>query len=358
MWIGILCEVNMPIEIIRISTTSIIILNIGFFMNLRILKLFIFISLMLVIFNGYAEEVFFKHNGNNLSAHYLEPTNGKPAKAVLLFVHGDGPTTFDAEGYYSILWKPLREKGYAVFSWDKLGIGGSSGNWLDQSMEDRQSEVLAAIDFVQNKYNFSPKKTGLIGFSQAGWVAPALAGDASKIGFMIGVGFARSWEEQGKYHTITRYELDNKDQSEIDLALKSNAESNKFLRSKPTFDQYKKFTGEDSMTIERYQFVLKSFMSDATVDYSNINIPSLFIWGEQDKNVDAIDEFNWWQSHDSKYVTTKLIKNAGHGMLDAELFGGQSFGLTHWVKLMWLEQNAFALDFFPTVESWLEELDQ
>jgi pimeloyl-ACP methyl ester carboxylesterase len=326
-------------------------------MNLGMIRFFLFISSMLSISGSYAEEVFFKHNMLSLSGHYLAPTNGKPAKAVLLFVHGDGPMTFDAEGYYSILWRPLRDQGFAIFSWDKPGIGGSDGNWLDQSMENRQSEVLAAIDFVQNNYDFSHKKTGLIGFSQAGWVMPALAGSQSKIGFMIGVGFARNWEKQGEYHTTVRYELEGKDQNEIDLALKSNSKEAEFLKSSPTFNEYENFVGEDAMKIDRYQFVLKNFMSDAIIDYSKINIPSFFIWGERDENVNAIDEFNWWQSNSNEYVITKLIKNANHGMLDAESFSGQNFGFTHWVKLMWLEQDAFASDFFPAVEMWLEALD-
>ncbi|MFT4765519.1 MAG: pimeloyl-ACP methyl ester carboxylesterase [Oleispira sp.] len=326
-------------------------------MNLGMIRIFIFTSAMLAMSASYAEDVFFKHGTLSLSGHYLEPTNGKPAKAVLLFVHGDGPMAFDAEGYYSILWRPLRDKGFAIFSWDKPGVGGSHGNWLDQSMEDRQLEVLAAIDFVQNKYDFSHKKTGLIGFSQAGWVMPALAGSQSKIGFMIGVGFARSWGRQGEYHTRVRYELEGKDQHEIDLALTSNYKEVEFLKSHHTFNEYEYFAGKDAMSMSRYEFVLKNFMSDATVDYSNINIPSFFIWGEMDKNVNATDEFNWWQSHGNEQVRTRLIKNANHGMLDAELFGGQEFGFSHWLKLMWLGQDAFALDFFPAVEVWLEELD-
>jgi pimeloyl-ACP methyl ester carboxylesterase len=326
-------------------------------MKLATTRFFISISSIFFICSSYAEEVFFEHDTLSLSGHYLEPTNGKPAKAVLLFVHGDGPTTFDAEGYYRILWKPLREQGYAVFSWDKPGIGSSSGNWLDQSMEDRQSEVLAAVDFVQKKYGFSDKKTGLIGFSQAGWVMPALAGNNSKVGFMIGIGFARNWIEQGEYHTKVRHALAGKSKSEIITAVESNTKEIAFLKDKPIFSEYKKFAGKDSMAIDRYQFVLKSFMSDATVDYSNINIPSLFVWGEQDKNVDAVNEFNWWDLHPNKNVKTKLIQGAEHSMLNAELFGGQNFSFTQWMKLMWLEEAAFSPEFLSTLETWLEELD-
>ena len=326
-------------------------------MNLRLARLFMLISTLLVISNSYAVEVLFKHKQHTLSGHYLEPTNGEPAKGILLFVHGDGPITYDAEGYYSILWEPLRKKGYAIFSWDKPGVGGSNGHWLDQSMEERQSEVLAAVDFVQSQYGFSQQKTGLIGFSQAGWVLPALAGKNSKVGFMIGIGFAKNWIEQGKYHTKVRLQLEGKNQGQINLALVANAKGNALLNRKLAYTEYKKIAGDNAMEKQRYQFVLKNFMVDASSDYSKIEIPSLFIWGDKDKNVNAIKEFDWWQSQANQNVKTKLIKNATHSMLDPALFGGQNLGLIHWIKLMWLEQDAFAVDFLPIVMKWLEELD-
>jgi hypothetical protein len=68
-------------------------------MNLGLIRLFILLSTLLVMSNSYAVDVLFKHNAHTLSGHYLEPTNGEPAKGILLFVHGDGPTTYNAEGF-------------------------------------------------------------------------------------------------------------------------------------------------------------------------------------------------------------------------------------------------------------------
>ncbi len=63
---------------------------------------------------SYAQTLVFKHGQHSLSGHYLAATNNKPAKAVLLFVHGDGATPYDADGYYNIIWESLREQGYAI----------------------------------------------------------------------------------------------------------------------------------------------------------------------------------------------------------------------------------------------------
>ena len=71
-------------------------------------------------------------------------------------------------------------------------------------MKDRQIEVIAAIKAVQDKYNFTNTNTGLLGFSQAGWVVPAF-GDDSLVSFIIGTGFARNWINQGEYYSKTYF---------------------------------------------------------------------------------------------------------------------------------------------------------
>ncbi|AWX99864.1 hypothetical protein A8139_07545 [Marinomonas primoryensis] len=322
------------------------------------MKIFIFLLSFFIISASYAEEVFFKYRMHNLSGHYLDSTDGSAAKAILIFVHGDGPMNYDAEGYYRIIWEPLRKKGYAIFSWNKPGIAGSGGNWLNQTMGDRQAEVLAAIDFVQSQYGFSRQKIGLVGFSQAGWVLPALAGKQSKVGFMIGIGFAKNWVEQGAYHTKVRLKLEGKNQNEINLALDLNSKEIAFFTKNPSYLEYKNYIGKDPMTKERYEFVLKNFTADASSDYKNINVPSLFIWGEQDKNVNAIQEFSNLKLNNNDLITTKLIENASHGMLDSYLFDGQNLGFIQWVRLMWLKKDAFSPDFIPTIAVWLEERNQ
>jgi len=140
---------------------------------------------------------------------YISPKNTDTAKAIIIFVHGDGPMNYQAEGYYPLIWNRLRKLGYAIFSWDKPGIGNSTGHWLNQSMADRQSEVHAAIKFIQKKFHHS-SNIGLLGFSQAGWVIPAVAKDNENVSFAIGIGFAMNWLEQSWYLTKNALPLKEK----------------------------------------------------------------------------------------------------------------------------------------------------
>ena len=69
-----------------------------------------------------AKQVTFKNGDDLLSGHYLLPDSGKP-RAVILFVHGDGPLGYDAHGYYPLIWERLLSKWFAIFIWDKPVIG-------------------------------------------------------------------------------------------------------------------------------------------------------------------------------------------------------------------------------------------
>lgn len=161
------------------------------------------------------EAVVFQHGDNTLSASYRLPdaqlhsrndAYEDQAKAVILFVHGDGPMNLEADGYYPLIWNTLLDQGFAIISWDKPGITDSTGNWLDQSMQDRQMEVRAAIEFLQQQYGYDGPQIGLLGFSQAGWVIPAVASNNINVGFVVGVGFgfAIDWIDQGRFLSKAR----------------------------------------------------------------------------------------------------------------------------------------------------------
>ncbi len=299
----------------------------------------------------FADELTFRSGDNVLTGHYLANTNAQPAKGVLLFVHGDGALSYDAEGYYSIVWRQLRAHGYAIFSWDKPGVGGSSGNWLNQSMKNRESEVIAAVKLIQDKYGFTAKNTGLLGFSQAGWVIPSLAADIKNIGFAIGIGFARSWVAQGIYLTKVRHENLGKSEKAVQAEIARYNNEIAAFKLSPAYSEAIKKSG---LSKERFGFILRNYQSDASADYQKISVPILLLWGDDDLNVDAKNEYLSWVQNPNKLVTVKLINGASHGLLKSEHFNRQQFGFSQRVKLMWLGGDALAPKFMPTVLSWLD----
>lgn len=302
--------------------------------------------------HAYAEPISFSQGKNRLSGQYLAPLTQQPAKAVLVFVHGDGAQTYDVNGYYEPIWQQLRHHGYAILSWDKPGVGDSSGDWLSQTMQERQQEVLAGVRWVQQTHGFNANNTGLIGFSQAGWVAPALANGQYPIGFMIGVGFARNWIAQGQYYTQVKQQLAGKSQAEIQSAIDQYMAEVAMFKSATPSD----YPADNPFSRRRFKFILQNIRADASRDYAQIAIPSLLLWGEDDLHVDARKEFADWQQQASPLVRLYLVKQANHGLHDSARFNQQGYGLSDWLKLAWLEQDAFAADFFPLLLAWLEAL--
>jgi pimeloyl-ACP methyl ester carboxylesterase len=303
-----------------------------------------------------AKQVTFKNGDDLLSGHYLLPDSGKP-RAVILFVHGDGPLGYDAHGYYPLIWERLLRQGFAIFSWDKPGIGESTGNWLAQSMKQRQQEVQSAVTFIRDSYGYSGSQVGLLGFSQAGWVVPALANNNPDIGFIIGVGFAIDWLEQSWYLTRVRLTQQEADSSVVEAAYASHLEEINFLNQEPSYDLYLKKYGHtpDPMSEDRYQFVLKNFKADATHDYTGLKQPMLLLLGDKDLNVDILNTKEVVENliDDQQSIQISVIKDATHGMLDAEHFNEQSPGLTFLLKLMWKGERAVAPEFYIKLDEWL-----
>lgn len=314
---------------------------------------FLIIGTLIIAPSASAKVQYFDHNGERLAGYYLGPRNIKKAKAVLIFVHGDGAMPYNAHGYYDILWDELRKNGYAIFSWDKPGVGDSQGSWLQQSMTDRQSEVQAAIAFVKSKYGYSTKDTGLIGFSQAGWVVPAIARQANNIGFAIGIGFATNWVDQGEYYSMRKSKLSGENKTQTIMAISQHRKGIDYLNTSPSYEDYIKYKRQQPMSQERFQFVLKNYQSDATRDYSQINVPTLLIWGVDDENVNAVHEYNLRKNNKNHNISIKLIPKANHALLNSASYKGQGFGIGSWMKLMWQGREAFADGALEYLIYWL-----
>jgi dienelactone hydrolase len=146
----------------------------------------------------------FMHNGNRLSGTIIVPKSQAGPFPVMVFVHGDGVMPYDAYGYYHTLWNRLAQQGIASFAWDKPGVGKSQGDWLNQSMDDRAKETIAAMEVLKRHSDINPDKIGLIGYSQAGWVLPLVAEKSDDADFIIVVSGAINWMDQGGYLTKMR----------------------------------------------------------------------------------------------------------------------------------------------------------
>ncbi len=115
----------------------------------------------------------------------LETPAGDPAPVVLLF-HGftgsrdELPVATTDEGVFSRTARLLAEQGIASLRIDFRGSGESPGAFADTTFEGQVADGLAAIDWLEANPAVDGQRLAVIGWSQGGLVATAVAGRSDK----------------------------------------------------------------------------------------------------------------------------------------------------------------------------------
>ncbi|CAG9294943.1 alpha/beta hydrolase family protein [Celerinatantimonas diazotrophica] len=204
---------------------------------------------------SHTSQVSFSSGTNKLSGTLIVP-KGVTSPPIALIVHGDGPQDRFSNSDYLPFINQLLEAGIGVYSWDKPGIGKSSGHWLSQSMSDRAQEVLAALKKIRSLPNINPQKVGLLGFSQAGWVIPLVA-DQSKPAFSVIIGGAVNWRHQGAYYTRRRLQQQGLPKATINQRVQQELQADDHIFNNPATANPNQ---RPDMTPERFYFALKIIM--------------------------------------------------------------------------------------------------
>eukprot|EP00560_Eucampia_antarctica_P000080 CAMPEP_0197831514 /NCGR_PEP_ID=MMETSP1437-20131217/10655_1 /TAXON_ID=49252 ORGANISM="Eucampia antarctica, Strain CCMP1452" /NCGR_SAMPLE_ID=MMETSP1437 /ASSEMBLY_ACC=CAM_ASM_001096 /LENGTH=360 /DNA_ID=CAMNT_0043434463 /DNA_START=217 /DNA_END=1299 /DNA_ORIENTATION=+ len=236
------------------------------------------------------------------------PSDGASQGSITAFVHGDGPTgRINGDGYNPLI-NALLDRGIAVAYWDKPGVGESGGSWFDQSMSDRADETRSAIRELRER--FEDFVIGAIGFSQAGWVLPRLSIEDS-LDYLVLVGPAVNWQDQSDYFGKIRMEGEGLSPGEIEEALIQDRANDDVIFNAPTFP-----SNLGDLTEDRWAFIKRNRFEDSTIFIANLTIPTLAVWGEDDLNVDAMNDVEIYK----KFLKVSprqvvLIPEATHSLL-------------------------------------------
>ncbi|MEV7774357.1 alpha/beta hydrolase [Kitasatospora sp. NPDC086791] len=218
------------------------------------------------------------------------PTGGHGPYGLVVFVHGDGPVDATHDTFYRPVWEAMAKAGYATLSWDKPGVNGAPGNWLDQSIQDRADETLAAIAWAKGRSGIDPARIGLWGASQAGWVMPKAARQSPDVSFVIAVAPAINWLRQGRYNLLAELRARHASPEETAAAVARSDRNRAALQASGTFEQYRAAGGDvDGLTPERWSFDKRNHLADATDDLAAVRVPVQLILGGRDVNVDSDD---------------------------------------------------------------------
>ncbi|MFF5205799.1 alpha/beta hydrolase family protein [Streptosporangium sp. NPDC000396] len=250
------------------------------------------------------------------------PTKGKGPFGLVVFVHGDGPIDATHDTNYRPLWEAFAQSGYASLSWNKPGVGGAPGNWLDQSMEDRARETMAAIAWAKSRPGIDGHRIGLWGASQAGWVMPKVAARMPDLRFVIAVSPAINWLQQGRFNTMAELRAKNTPEPEIQAELAKRETRLKLLRKGVTFDEYRAAIGDvQGLTADRWRFINKNYTSDAKKDLAAMRTPVLLALGGHDINVDVADTEAGYRKllREPGRLQVKHYPDATHGIVPKDI---------------------------------------
>ncbi len=165
-----------------------------------------------------AIELDFDASAGTLSGSLFLPPGEGPHPAVV-FLAGSGDESYRTgwEGERrSWFWPELQAwfagRGYAVYIFDKPGIGRSAGDWRKEDFGDRADNALAAVRMLGARSGIDAARIGLLGHSQGGWIAVKAAARASdEVAWVISLaGPAIGVREQIIEDTANRWQCDER----------------------------------------------------------------------------------------------------------------------------------------------------
>ncbi|BBN80654.1 alpha/beta hydrolase [Pseudoalteromonas sp. A25] len=291
------------------------------------------------------------------------PTNIETPRAVMIFVHGDGAMGRSAFGYYYPLWQRFAKQGIASYSWDKAGVGGSDGNWLNQDMQSRAQEIDEAIAKVRQQALLKDVPIGLIGFSQAGWVMPKALKESSQIAFAVFVSTPVNWLKQSEFLTQVRLQREGVDGDEKQQHMTQAQQISMLIAQGENHSAYLDYLAQtdpdavgSAMSPERYQFVQKNILADSQQDLAQVTQPLFVAFGEHDSNVNVpynVQQYQHIFANRAAQLQLNVYQNANHTMLKNSEFGHLSPSLWWLIKMSLWEEDGFSEPFVEDVTLWL-----
>lgn len=296
------------------------------------------------------EPVHFSSGSITLAGTLLLPGGTGPHPGVFLF-HGSGPQEREL---FTARW--FAEQGFAALAYDKRGVGESTGDFRKGPFMDLCDDGLAALAYLKSRKEIDPKRMGVWGLSQGGWLGPLAASRSADISFVIAVsGPGVSPGEQMIVYYANELRARGVSESAIEQAgvlrreiynylyikagyEKADADLNE-ARAEPWFkevntqgDRLSEKLQKPSELTERGNPNIVRFAREMHYDpvpaLEALGIPALFLFGDQDqlipveKSVAVIRQVQAQSGHHD--FTIQVFHNVDHGMrLTANGSGGE-----------------------------------
>lgn len=331
-----------------------------------------FLSEMYLIGDPSDNEIYSREEIRFDSGHFeivgdLHVPNPEIKQPAIIFVHGDGPARRRSSGEPNQIMSHFLDIGFACFFYDKPGYGESTGKFTSGKLfKERAAILVDAVTVLKGHPAIDPKKIGLWGISQAGWVMPKAIAATKDIAFMIAVSCAGTdGIEQSAYLVEKQILCDGYDTAEAKKARKyyrqrahaktyqEYLEAAEYLNQNPvvsSFLNWGKILPEDQFT-PRYSSNEGFFNPMALIE--KMTIPVLAIFGEKDTQVDPFQAAEAYEKALKKAGNplnkVKLLPEADHSIMLSKT------GCIKEQRKRWRSSSShiFAPGFIELMQNWL-----
>lgn len=275
------------------------------------------------------EEVVFQNGDIKLTGTLLIPRKGGPVPGIVL-MHGSGDGPREANFFFADYFA---RRGIAALCFDKRGSGGSTGNWRSVGFSELAEDGLAGVRFLQGRKEIDPKRIGMYGVSQAGWIMPMAASKSRDVAFLIVVsGGGVTVEREGYWDVEYAFRKKGRSAEEIKEALdymKLNnqvtrtGEGHKELMARFQEIKAKPWFGDLGVVVPTppnspnriwYRRIMDI---DHVPIVKSLTIPAIWIYGEDDETFpskDAAEIIGTIAKEPDKDFTIKSYPKADHGI--------------------------------------------
>lgn len=259
------------------------------------------------------------HNGLVALAGTLWRPEGDPA-GLLVMHPGSGPSDRDNDVFFPPIRSALLEAGIAVASFDKRGVGGSSGSWLEAGIEEQADDLLAGLDAARAHVPGVP--CGVLGHSQGGWVAVEAARRGAP-GFVItSSGPAVTVGAQERYSARTAASVDLAAVDEF-LALAeagaAHAELTEWLRTPEHARGVAHLIGDEEPSEQLWGLLVRLAAYDPLPALRAIGVPLLAVFGAEDDITPVKDSVTVLKSTvDPDLLRVEVLPGGGHRMAPSD----------------------------------------
>jgi pimeloyl-ACP methyl ester carboxylesterase len=103
----------------------------------------------------------------------------------LVLIGGSGPADRHNNGFFDALSEQLVAAGLVTLTYDKRGVGKSTGRWECATIDELAADARAALATLQTHRHAAPDAVGVMGHSEGGWVALRLCAHGPTMAHVI-----------------------------------------------------------------------------------------------------------------------------------------------------------------------------